>query len=125
MSCRCNTESMSKLKNESVGMSASQKDSHDCCSAKNNSNHNATEVKDPVCGMDVDPHDSAGSVKHNGKTYHFCSDGCLTEFKSNPAAFLDEALKSKKLATAPQDAVYTCPMHPEVKQVGLIPTPFG
>src|SRR4051812_47582492 len=77
--------------------------------------------KDPVCGMDVDPADSAGSFEYQEETYHFCSESCLEEFKSNPsrvlAEFLDEEAKAKKAATLRKDAIYTCPMHPEIKQV--------
>jgi len=41
-------------------------------------------VRDPVCGMDVDPANSAGSAEHNGQTYHFCSQGCLERFREDP-----------------------------------------
>lgn len=68
--------------------------------------------------MDVDPNDSAGSVKHEGHTYHFCSEGCLEAFKENPPEYLEEKLKAAKQASVPSDAIYTCPMHPEIRQVG-------
>jgi Cu+-exporting ATPase len=68
--------------------------------------------------MDVDPRDSAGSVDYQGKTYHFCSEGCLEEFKNNPAEYLDAELIAQRAAEAPKDAIYTCPMHPEVKLLG-------
>src|SRR5690349_15243116 len=41
----------------------------------------ATSTVDPVCGMAVDPEHSAGSYEHNGKSYHFCSKGCLAKFE--------------------------------------------
>lgn len=76
-------------------------------------------VKDPVCGMDVDPNDSAGHTDYNGETYHFCSTHCLHKFEKEPESFLDEGVKAKKAAEpALAGAIYTCPMHPEVKQVG-------
>lgn len=75
-------------------------------------------MKDPVCEMDVDPNDSAGSYNHAGHVYHFCSEGCLEAFKENPAEYLDESAKAEKAALLPKDAIYTCPMHPEIKQVG-------
>jgi len=94
---------------------APEKKHHDCCQG---SEPKATEVKDPVCGMDVDPNDSAGSHEHGGQVYHFCSEGCLEAFKENPKEYLDEAAKARKAAAVPADAVHICPMHPEVKQVG-------
>lgn len=44
-------------------------------------------ARDPVCGMTVDPKTAAGSVKHNGKTYYFCSAGCQRQFEANPGNF--------------------------------------
>lgn len=83
------------------------------------STHEASGIaeKDPVCGMTVDPHDSE-KVTHEGKDYFFCSSHCAAEFRENPAQYVDEVLKAKRAAEAPKDAIYTCPMHPEVKQVG-------
>lgn len=79
-------------------------------------------VKDPVCGMDVDPGKSAGKFDFKGETYHFCSTHCLHKFEKNPESFLDEELKAKKAAEeaalAPAGTLYTCPMHPEVTQEG-------
>ena len=72
--------------------------------------------------MTVDPNDSAGSCIHEGVTYHFCSEGCLEAFQENPSEYLDEALQAEKRATrdaaASNDALFICPMHPQVKQVG-------
>ena len=44
-------------------------------------------VKDPVCGMDVDPATAAGSIVHEGHPFHFCSQHCLEKFRSDPAQF--------------------------------------
>ncbi len=44
-------------------------------------------VKDPVCGMEVDPKKAARHTEHNGKTYYFCSEGCLKRFQANPGAY--------------------------------------
>jgi len=41
-------------------------------------------VKDPVCGMDVDPAGAAGSEEHSGNSYYFCSKGCLEKFRASP-----------------------------------------
>jgi P-type Cu+ transporter len=69
---------------------------------------------DPVCGMTVDPAAAAGHVDYQGKTYHFCSQHCVHAFKADPEKFL----KPKKETPPRLDAQYTCPMHPEVVQVG-------
>jgi Cu+-exporting ATPase len=72
----------------------------------------AEKVRDPVCGMSVDPATSKHRFEHGGETFHFCSAGCRTKFAADPAKYLD------KRAPAPAGAIYTCPMHPEVRQVG-------
>jgi Cu+-exporting ATPase len=80
--------------------------------------HNDPQLaKDPVCEMTVDV-DDADSFVHEGKRYYFCSEGCLKEFKENPREYLDDSLRARREAVAQKDATYTCPMHPEVKQVG-------
>ena len=71
-------------------------------------------TKDPVCGMTVDPATAAGHVDYQGKTHHFCSKHCLQAFSADPAKFLN----GKTEAEAPAGAQYTCPMHPEIVQVG-------
>lgn len=75
-------------------------------------------VKDPVCDMDVDPSHAAAQHTHNGTTYHFCSKGCAQSFKANPSEYLNDAAEVEKASSVPKDALYTCPMHPEIKQVG-------
>ncbi len=69
---------------------------------------------DPVCGMTVDPASAAGHVDYRGKTYHFCSQHCVHAFKADPEKFL----AGKQKAAEKADATYTCPMHPEIVQVG-------
>src|SRR3569623_35336 len=100
-------------------------------------------VRDPVCGMMVDPA-TAVSAEHDGKTYHFCCDGCRTSFVANPDKYLNQKpfeLPPRKPAVGMADdhtqhehahhdhahhqhatpastpanagAKYTCPMHPE------------
>ena len=71
-------------------------------------------VKDPVCGMDVDPARAAGSHTHEGKRYHFCSIHCWGRFRANA----DRYLAGKPTVGARPDAEYTCPMDPEVVQIG-------
>jgi heavy metal translocating P-type ATPase len=76
----------------------------------------AAAAVDPVCGMDVDPAaPRGGSHTHDGKTYHFCSVRCRERFAAEPAKWLEPAPGP---APAPAGAVYTCPMHPEIRQEG-------
>lgn len=71
---------------------------------------------DLVCGMTVTP-DTKFRHTQNGETFYFCSEHCLHKFKAAPKQYLD---KADKLA-APEAAdagIYTCPMHPDVRQEG-------
>ncbi len=72
--------------------------------------------KDPVCGMNVDFGSAKHSAGYGGHTYYFCSPGCKTKFVADPASYV--AAKPKPLAPAPEGAIYTCPMHPEIRQTG-------
>jgi P-type Cu+ transporter len=74
------------------------------------------KVIDPVCGMTVDPHKTAHRHAHQGRTYYFCSGGCRTKFAADPAKYLDK--KAAAAAEAPPGTIYTCPMHPQIRQVG-------
>ncbi|MDO8534761.1 MAG: YHS domain-containing protein, partial [Xanthobacteraceae bacterium] len=71
---------------------------------------------DPVCGMTVDPHTTKHRAKHQGRTYYFCCGGCRVKFVADPARYL--AGKSQPAAPLPAGTIYTCPMHPEIKQAG-------
>lgn len=76
-------------------------------------------VKDPVCGMDVVPETAAGSVDHDGQTYHFCCRHCVEKFRADPARYLGghdgaRAAVEDKPVNPPPGATYTCPMHPEI-----------
>ncbi|TAJ74796.1 MAG: heavy metal translocating P-type ATPase [Phenylobacterium sp.] len=72
-------------------------------------------VLDPVCGMTVDPATSPHHAQHEGRNFHFCSAGCRTKFVGDPKRYLE---KDRAPAPAPAGAIYTCPMHPEIRQVG-------
>jgi Cu+-exporting ATPase len=76
------------------------------------------EVLDPVCGMTISSADSVGTVEHKGQTYYFCAESCLEQFKADPERFLDPARREAAAAALPADVEYTCPMHPEVRQIG-------
>ena len=85
---------------------------HSCCNEK----HEAHEmlVKDPVCGMDVDPEKTKHHFTFKEQDYHFCSEKCLHKFETSPK----EYLAPKEDVPVVAGAIYTCPMHPEIEQVG-------
>jgi len=70
---------------------------------------------DPVCGMTVRP-SAPHKLTHGGQDYRFCSARCLEKFRSDPARFLDEPKAETPQNPPPAGAIYTCPMHPEVRQ---------
>ncbi|AOT02248.1 heavy metal translocating P-type ATPase [Arthrobacter sp. U41] len=84
----------------------------------------AEQVKDPVCGMTVDPQTTEHHTEHQGRQYYFCSAGCLGKFVADPGSYLPGAGESDAVAPAvvapAEDAglEYTCPMHPEIRQAG-------
>ena len=89
--------------------------------AKHNHDH-PVEVKpgdtsvaiDPVCGMTVDVRTAKHKTAHAGKTQYFCSAGCVTKFEASPSKYL-----SPRVAEAmPEGTMFTCPMHPEIRQIG-------
>jgi P-type Cu+ transporter len=90
---------------------------HDHSSHHHDAPHSdgAKTVRDPVCGMTVDPATSQHRSDYRGETYHFCSAGCRTKFAADPQQYLD---KSTPKADVPAGAIYTCPMHPQIRQVG-------
>ncbi len=91
-------------------------------------------AKDPVCGMTVNPSTArGGSFEHAGQVYYFCNPRCRERFSADPERYLGaRAAQSEEAhghghakvdahapARARRDAaIYTCPMHPEVRQVG-------
>src|SRR3954454_12383597 len=75
------------------------------------------DVIDPVCGMTVDPQTTPHRHMHHGDSYFFCSAGCRTKFSADPARYLQGNAPSSEVAPA-AGTIYTCPMHPEVRQVG-------
>jgi Cu+-exporting ATPase len=81
----------------------------DCCHAPA-----ATGARDPVCGMAVDPAGTPHHAEHAGRAYHFCGARCRERFVAAPGDFLD----GRKALAPDTVAIYTCPMHPEVRQVG-------
>ncbi|MGH8123002.1 MAG: heavy metal translocating P-type ATPase [Rudaea sp.] len=74
-------------------------------------------VRDPVCGMTVDPAATQHHVHHAGADYYFCSAKCKAKFDADPKSFLKprEPLRPAPVAAG---TIYTCPMHPQIRQVG-------
>ena len=82
-------------------------------------------VKDPVCGMDVDPATSTLTAVHDGETFHFCSAGCQAKFEADPDQYGEHARHGEHstagaagVPAGAEVAEYTCPMHPEIRQPG-------
>jgi len=74
---------------------------------------------DPVCGMKVDPAKTAHHAAHGGASYHFCSTRCHDRFVAAPEQYLEPRTEGRDEPPAPQKGViYTCPMHPEIRQEG-------
>ncbi|MGA2941954.1 MAG: heavy metal translocating P-type ATPase [Xanthobacteraceae bacterium] len=80
--------------------------------------HAGATAIDPVCGMKVDPEKSPHRHEYRHKTYHFCGAGCRGKFAADPVKYLDKGKPAAPPPSAPANAIYTCPMHPEVRQVG-------
>ncbi len=76
----------------------------------------AATLRDPVCGMMVDPHTAPHKAEHSGRTWHFCSAGCRKKFLADPTRYLEP--QAAQAAPVPEGTIYTCPMHPEIRQVG-------
>ncbi len=72
------------------------------------------QVKDPVCGMTVDPARAAASFEHDHHVHHFCALSCFAKFRAEPERYLGGAAAP----AMPAAAEYTCPMHPGIVQLG-------
>lgn len=72
-------------------------------------------AEDPVCGMSVDRGSAKHLHRHQGELHYFCSAGCKDKFVAAPADYLGDRPEP---ASMPEGTIYTCPMHPEIEQVG-------
>jgi Cu+-exporting ATPase len=77
--------------------------------------HAPASVRDPVCRMTVDPATSKHCFDYRSETFHFCSAGCKAKFSADPKAYLERRAPK---ADVPEGTIYTCPMHPEIRQIG-------
>ena len=85
---------------------------HDAHHGHHHGGHESgNRVKDPVCGMMVDPAADKPHMAYKGHEYHFCSDSCHSKFKADPEKYLTA---QSAAAPAIKGAQYTCPMHPEI-----------
>jgi P-type Cu+ transporter len=75
-----------------------------------------SDVTDPVCGMKVDPGKSPHHYAYNDHDYHFCGAGCRTKFAADPEKYLSKS--TAPAAPLPAGTIYTCPMHPQIRQAG-------
>ncbi len=75
-------------------------------------------LKDPVCGMEVTDQ-SPYRAAYQGKNFFFCSTKCQGKFDAEPARYAGQAGESvagPQQTPAPKGTLYTCPMHPEIRQ---------
>ncbi|MBS7457907.1 heavy metal translocating P-type ATPase [Coralloluteibacterium stylophorae] len=100
------------------GTAPTEQGTHSCCasggSAASPPSGSDGKVLDPVCGMQVDPTTSKHHAQHAGEDYHFCSARCREKFAADP----DKYLSPSEPEPAIPGAIYTCPMHPEIRQEG-------
>ncbi|HLT29012.1 MAG TPA: heavy metal translocating P-type ATPase [Myxococcaceae bacterium] len=73
-------------------------------------------MRDPVCGMKV-TESSPYRHEHEGKTWFFCSEGCRRKFAASPGKYLGDK-EAQDEEHVPAGTIYTCPMHPEIEQIG-------
>ncbi|SEQ39240.1 heavy metal translocating P-type ATPase [Nitrosomonas ureae] len=77
-------------------------------------NHHA-KATDPVCGMTVDSQTAKHRAEHDEHTYYFCSAHCHDKFVATPDIYLAGKIPIEESAS---DTIYTCPMHPQIRQTG-------
>ncbi|WP_431016620.1 heavy metal translocating P-type ATPase [Bradyrhizobium pachyrhizi] len=91
---------------------------HSCCGGKHGHDTPPAEAAfaiDPVCGMKVNPATAKNRFSYQGEEYLFCSSRCRERFETDPEKYLKPR---EPEPPAPAGTIYTCPMHPEVRQVG-------
>jgi len=92
---------------------------HSCCGGQHHQGHDdtagAAPATDPVCGMKVDPATAKHRFSYHGQDYFFCGARCRERFEADAEKFLRPR---EAEPAAPAGTIYTCPMHPEVRQVG-------
>jgi Cu+-exporting ATPase len=72
-------------------------------------------ARDPVCGMNVDKSTAKHRYELDGTTHYFCNPRCLEKFVADPQRYLSPD-KADETADAPEGTIWTCPMHPQIRQ---------
>ncbi|WP_119389995.1 heavy metal translocating P-type ATPase [Taklimakanibacter lacteus] len=91
-------------------------EAHSCCSGPKAAGTSADHLaKDPVCGMSVTKATAKHTISHKSETFYFCSAGCKAKFEADPERYLKPKTEAPE---ADPSAIYTCPMHPEIRQIG-------
>lgn len=89
-----------------------------CCAVKPKSSDSSL-VTDPVCGMKIDPATAkGGKSSFEGHDYYFCNPKCKSKFDADPHAYIHKSSAPKITSAADLERIYTCPMHPEIRQKG-------
>ena len=91
--------------------------SHACCHAPHAPVADPNIAIDPVCGMKVKIDGAKNTTVHEGQAYYFCNPKCLQKFTADPVRYLKPEEAPPAPPAAP-GAIFTCPMHPEIRQVG-------
>jgi len=89
---------------------------HDHSGLTTSAANDGKTATDLVCGMKVNPETTPHHAEHDGQAFHFCSAGCRTKFVADPAKYLDT--DKPAAPPAPAGTIYTCPMHPQIRQIG-------
>jgi P-type Cu+ transporter len=77
----------------------------------------ARQSRDPVCGMRVDPLTAEYRAQFENMTYRFCSANCKDKFEGDPVRYVKTGEPPAPMpAPAAASAIYTCPMHPQIRQ---------
>jgi Cu+-exporting ATPase len=103
--------------NTSSFKGAAEPHEHPSCCSGGAAPKAETTVIDPVCGMQVDPLKTPHQAIHEATDYYFCSARCRERFVANPTTFL-QPIPVASAAPPPVGTIYTCPMHPEIRQAG-------
>lgn len=83
--------------------------------AEDKANGSLVALKDPVCGMTVTEQSEHQSA-HMGRTFFFCSSKCKLKFDANPMQYMQVQTDESPAEPVVAGAIYTCPMHPEIRQ---------
>ncbi|MDO9563309.1 MAG: YHS domain-containing protein, partial [Bradyrhizobium sp.] len=104
--CGCGSKTKTAVPKEVTKTGCCDGGGHDHTGHADTHAHSNATVRDPVCGMSVDPATSQHRFDYQSETHHFCSAGCRTKFAADPKGYLDKTVVK---AEVPEGAIYTCP----------------